>query len=112
MEDEVLLAMQLEDMLVEMGHVVVNIATRVPEAVKLARDADIDFAVLDINVAGTKSFSVADVLRSRCIPFVFATGYGSAGLKEGYRDAATLQKPYEASDLTEALDRCLASSRI
>lgn len=98
-EDEFLLAMELEYQLMGMGHTVVDLATRVPAAMELALHADIDFAILDVNVAGIPSFPVADILRQRGIPFVFATGYGSAGLVDGYRDEPTLQKPYQPHQL-------------
>ncbi|WP_322890653.1 MULTISPECIES: response regulator [unclassified Yoonia] len=102
-EDEVLLAMDLEEMLTDIGHTVAGQATRVGKAIKLAREIDLDFAVLDINVAGTKSFPVADILRERGIPFTFATGYGVDGLQDGYRDLPVLQKPYTQSDLERTI---------
>ncbi|UDL89336.1 response regulator [Mesorhizobium sp. PAMC28654] len=98
-EDEFLLAMDLEYLLAGMGHTVVGLATRVPTAVELALRADIDFAILDLNLAGIQTFPVADILRQRGIPFIFATGYGSAGLVDGYRDEPTLQKPYQPEEL-------------
>ena len=91
-EDDVLIALYLEDLLTALGHEVVGQATRIHMAMELARESDIDFAVLDINVAGTKSFPVADILRQRGIPFAFATGYGAEGLMDGYRDFPTLRK--------------------
>lgn len=102
-EDEILLAMHLEDMLIALGHDVVGQATRVDIAIELASKSEIDFAVLDINVAGTKSFPVADILRQRGIPFAFATGYGVEGLMDGYRDFPILQKPYSEEDLERAI---------
>ncbi|MBU4530908.1 MAG: response regulator [Desulfomicrobium sp.] len=102
-EDEVLLAMHLEDMLTDLGHRVVGQATRVDKALVLARNSDIDFAILDINVAGTQSFPVADILLERGIQFVFATGYGTAGLIDGYRDCPVLQKPYAQEDLEQSI---------
>lgn len=102
-EDEFLLAMDLEYLLMKMGHIVVEVAIRVPEAIEFARDSDIDFAILDINVSGTQSFPVAEILRQRGIPFVFATGYGSAGLVDGYRDEPTLQKPYHPRELEDLI---------
>lgn len=104
-EDEFLIAMHLEDLLTEMGHQIVGPASRISEAMEFARDSEIDFAVLDINIAGTKSFPVADILRERGIPFVFASGYGSAGLEDGYRHEATLQKPYELHQIRRAVER-------
>ena len=102
-EDEVLLALHLEDLLNELGHEVVALATRIDMAMELARGSDIDFAVLDINVAGTKSFPVADILRQRGIPFAFASGYGVEGLMDGYRDCTALRKPYAQEDLERTI---------
>ncbi|WP_426124274.1 response regulator [Pararhizobium sp. PWRC1-1] len=109
-EDEVLLAMQLEDLLIEMGHEVVGPAIRIPEALEFARQAHFDFAVLDINVAGSQSFPIADILSARAIPFVFATGYGAEGFPPEYCDHPTLQKPYEPRELQQAIESALALS--
>jgi DNA-binding NarL/FixJ family response regulator len=103
LEDEVLVAMHLEDLLANMGHEVVGSVTRVNPAIPLARNEDIDFAILDVNVAGSPSYPIADILRQRGISFVFATGYGSAGLADGYRHQPTLSKPYEAHELELAI---------
>ena len=102
-EDDVLLAMVLEELLTALGHEVIGRATRVEAAIELARNSDIDFAVLDINLAGRKSFPVADILRQRGIPFAFATGYGSEGLMDGYRDLPALRKPYAQTDLERTI---------
>lgn len=106
-EDEVLLALDLEEMLTALGHHVIGQATRIDKAMELARDTDMDFAVLDINVAGSQSFPVADVLRGRNIPFTFATGYGNEGLIDGYRDFPVLRKPYAQEDLKRSIARVL-----
>lgn len=99
--------MHLETLLGEMGHQVVGLASRIGEAIGLAREKDIDFAVLDINLAGTKTFPVADILRWRGIPFVFASGYGSEGLVDGYRDEGLLRKPYETAQIRDAVARIM-----
>ena len=106
-EDDVLLALHLEDLLTALGHEVVGQATRIEMAMELARKSDLDFAVLDINVAGTKSFPVADILRQRGIPFAFATGYGVDGLTDGYRYFPVLQKPYAQEDLERTIAQVL-----
>jgi CheY-like chemotaxis protein len=102
-EDEFLLALHLEDLLTDLGHQVIGVATRLAEALEFSRDAEIDFAVLDINLAGAQSFPVADVLRQRNIPFVFASGYGSDGLVDGYLRETVLRKPYESQELAQAV---------
>src|SRR3954452_13708464 len=77
-EDEAMIAMLVEDMVLDFGSEVVGPAARMDEAIRLARHAELDAAILDINVGGTVVFPVADVLRERGIPFIFATGYGAA----------------------------------
>jgi CheY-like chemotaxis protein len=106
-EDEMLIALNLEDMLVQLGHIVVAMATRTPEALKLAAESDIDLAILDLNLSGLSSLPVADVLRSRGIPFMFATGYGSNGLTESYLNEVVLGKPYGVSDLQNAINNVI-----
>jgi DNA-binding response OmpR family regulator len=102
-EDEILVALHLEDVLLEMGHRVVGPCSRIQSAIEMARTEDIDFAVLDINVAGAPSFPVVDILRQRSIPFVFASGYGNEGLTDGYRDETVLHKPFESRELRRAI---------
>ena len=100
-----MVAMLVEDMLTDLGHEVVGPAMRLEQAMPLAREAEIDFAVLDINLEGEPSFPVADILTARGIPFVFATGYGSKGLNDAYRGAVTLKKPFEPRHLQRAFAR-------
>jgi len=102
-EDEMLVAMLVEDMLLDLGCEVVAIATHIDEAVALAGSAAIDFALLDVNLNGKPSFEVADALTRRGIPYVFATGYGAKGLSPPHTGAPTLQKPFQQEDLQQAM---------
>ncbi|MFC3839422.1 response regulator [Paracoccus rhizosphaerae] len=102
-EDEMLIAMDMEDMLVAMGYVVVGPAMRLQKAVEKARVENLDLAVLDVNLAGERSFPVAEVLRERGIPFIFATGYGTAALTEEFEGTITLQKPVDPGQLRAAI---------
>jgi CheY-like chemotaxis protein len=102
-EDEMLVAMNIEDMLLDLGHEVAGIASRLAPALALAGEASIDAAMLDVNLAGENSFPVADILAARGIPFVFATGYGLQGIEERHRGRPLLQKPFRASDLGPVL---------
>jgi hypothetical protein len=56
------------------------------------------FAVLDLSLAGILTYPVADALRSRGTPFIFATGYGASGLAQGYEGETALKKPFGAGD--------------
>lgn len=102
-EDEVLLGMLVEEMLHDLGHEVAALSTHFDEALALAGSAAYDFAILDINLNGQQSFPVADVVRRRGMPLLFATGYGAKALVPPYLDAAILQKPFSLQDLQRAL---------
>ena len=110
-EDEFLVAMLLEDLLTEMGHQVIGTFAQVDEAMKFANQADVNFAILDINLAGATSFPVAEILRRRGIPFLFASGYGSTGLASAFENELTLQKPYEPAELERAIAEASARAR-
>jgi CheY-like chemotaxis protein len=107
-EDEMLVAMNVEDMLLELGYEVAGIATRLDQALVLARELAFDAAILDVNLAGERSFAVADLLAERHIPFLFATGYGLQGIEERFRSAVVLQKPFRCADLGETLEQLIA----
>lgn len=98
-EDEVAISMLLEDMLLDLGFEVVGPAGRLSAAMKLAEEEALDAAILDVNVAGEVIYPVVETLARRGVPFVFSTGYGSAGIDEPYRDRPVLQKPFSQKDL-------------
>lgn len=102
-EDEAQVALQLEDMLGDLGASVVGPASRVGQALDLLDRQVVDAAVLDLNVAGELVYPVADQLAARGIPFVFATGYGADALTDAYRTRPVLEKPFRLSQLGKAL---------
>jgi CheY-like chemotaxis protein len=101
-EDEMLAAMMLEDILQNAGCKVIR-AGHLAQATLLAQERDIDAAVLDVNLHGLRSYPVADALGARGIPFVFATGYGDTDLLELYPGCPVIAKPYKDIDLIAAL---------
>jgi CheY-like chemotaxis protein len=108
-EDEPVIAMTIEDMLADLGCDVVGPAASLVEAQALAEGEPLDAAVLDININGARSYVVADELRRRGVPFVFATGYGEEGIEGGGNGAPVLQKPYRQDQVEEALSALLAT---
>ncbi|WP_105374058.1 response regulator [Neorhizobium huautlense] len=103
-EDEMTISLLVEDMLTELGHEVVDLAMRLKQAEEMAATFDIDLAILDVNLDGHKSFPVADILAARGIPFVFATGYGAAGIDPGYQQWPVITKPFLIDDLRRAVE--------
>ena len=102
-EDEAMIAMLVEDMVLDFGSEVVGPVANMTDAINLARSAELDTAILDINVGGSVIFPVADILIERGIPFIFATGYGSVGLPPCFQNSPTLAKPFSYQSLAEAL---------
>jgi CheY-like chemotaxis protein len=69
----------------------------------LATGERIDSAVLDINLPGELVYPVADALRQRGIPFLFATGYDQASIPAGYEDVPRRKKPFDHNALARVL---------
>lgn len=102
-EDEAAISLLLEDMLLDFGCEVIGPAARLAAALDMVGREKIDLAILDVNVAGEPIYPVADALVQKAVPFVFSTGYGSAGIKDAYRDRPVLQKPFAQHDLKQKL---------
>ena len=108
-EDEAIIRMMIAGMVEELGHDVVAEAGNIAEALKIAKTSDFGIAILDINVGGQRIEPVAEILHDRHVPFVFASGYGAAGLPEQYRDRTVLQKPFLVKQLAEAIQSALVT---
>ena len=107
-EDESLVAMWLEDLLTDLGCLVVGPANTITAALTLLDQQSVDAAILDINIAGEKVFPVADRLTALNVPFVFATGYGLSGVQEPHAHRPVIQKPYTMGTLQRALESVIA----
>jgi len=104
LEDEMMVAMLLEDMLLDLGCRVLGPVATVAPALELLSTNTVDAALLDVNLSyGQSGYAVAEALTTRGIPFAFVTGYGANTLNPQYRGRPTLQKPFHMTALTEAL---------
>ena len=104
MEDEVLVALMISEMLNDLGCVVASSAASVREAMEFAQSAALDGAILDLNLGGEPVYPVAEALAAKGVPFVFLTGYGAGGIDRRFADAPTIAKPFHPSALEKALD--------
>lgn len=105
-EDEVIIAMMLEDMISQLGGTPVGPATTREAGIALAENEHyLDAAVLDVNLRESASTDIADILARRNIPFILATGYGS-GTSNAY-GVPVLQKPYLLRDLEAVFTKIL-----
>lgn len=106
-EDEVAIAMLVEDMLIDLGAVVIGPAGRLAQGKALAESEEVDLAILDVNVAGESVYPIVDVLARRGIRFIFSTGYGAGGIDPTWRERPVLQKPFSQAELEAALERAV-----
>jgi CheY-like chemotaxis protein len=111
-EDEAAISLLLEDMLLDFGCEVIGPAARLSAALDAVAKESLDLAILDVNVAGEPIYPVAEALAQRSIPFVFSTGYGSAGIRDSFRDRPVLQKPFAQHDLKQKLIFARAKSSL
>jgi PAS domain S-box-containing protein len=107
-EDEALVALQLQSDLEQHGCHVVGPARSLKHGLLLAAQESLDAAFVDISLGRDTSAAIADQLLAREIPFVFATGYSeTAMLPEHLRDIPKLSKPYGTKEICDALGRLI-----
>ena len=107
-EDEILIAMDLEDMVAEMGGTAIASAHNIKTAIAMAESIEADAAILDVDVAGQLVFP--DILAARGIPFLFNTGHSAEDvLRARYESAPICRKPTLPRQLKLTLQKLLAS---
>lgn len=103
-EDEIMQAMLLGEMLTEMGGIVSETAYAFDQARSAIYKDAFDCAVLDINLSGTLSFPIAETLKVRGIPFVFCTAFSQGvDVFPSASEIATVDKPVQPEELLEAV---------
>lgn len=108
-EDEMTIALMIEEMLVELGAEVIGPESRLDAALRQAGEASLDAAILDVNIRGGNSYPVADILAERGIPFIFCSGYNDWALEERHRDRPRLTKPYSLKELEDQVKQLLGA---
>ncbi|MDQ7912344.1 response regulator [Pseudomonas sp. 102515] len=108
-EDEGAIAMLIEEMLEDLGCIVVASVAQLAKATDIARSIEVDLAMLDVNLAGQLVFPVAEILRDRNIPFLFSTGYGASGLSSEFAQHPVLHKPFSQKDLEAKITAALVT---
>jgi CheY-like chemotaxis protein len=104
-EDEYFLAQDLTDYFQQLGVEVIGPVGSVSEALELLESADVHGAVLDINLRGERVYPVADVLRQKHVPFIFASGYGGETEPAAYADVPRCIKPVDFSVLAKTVSK-------
>jgi len=103
-EDAFLVALDLSGQLEDSGCDVIGPAASVKQALEQIDGVALDGAILDVNLAGERSFPIAELLAARGIPFLFLTGYDSSTvLPEEFQGVPRLSKPVDTKVLMEAV---------
>jgi CheY-like chemotaxis protein len=110
-EDQMLIALDLESNLIERGVKVAAICASAAQALQMLDRFRPDAAVLDFVLRGGNALPVAEALRERGIPFIFATGFSdSSRIPSAFADTPIVSKPYEAKAVFNALNLLLAQT--
>ena len=110
-EDEPLIAFEVEQTLTEAGFAVVGVAARLEEALAMVEDGALDAAVLDANLHRVSAAPVAIALTARGLPFIVTTGYTREQLPEGFEAGTLIEKPCLPDQIVEALNAALQARR-
>ena len=102
-EDSPVVAEATDQMLQDMGCIVVGPATSMAPALEMAGGERLDAALVDLNIRGGKAFPVLRILRDRSIPFLLTSGYADWSMPKDWQDIPRLAKPYSPNQLREAL---------
>ncbi|MBA3666225.1 MAG: response regulator [Sphingomonas sp.] len=102
-EDEMMVLMNIECVLADLGCEEVTAAATVGRALACIDAQMFDLAMLDVNLDGLPSYPIADALAARGVPFVFSTGYGLHGIDQAYRDRPVLKKPFTDNEVAKSL---------
>ncbi len=107
-EDELLIAMALEEILLDAGATIVGMAGCVADALALIEREDFDAAVLDGRLDDERVTAIADALEAGAKPFIFHSGYGPEHLPPQHRHRPLLRKPSDPAAIVRVLYNVIA----
>lgn len=102
-EDEMLVSLLIEDMLAEEQCTIVGPYSQIADALEAARTEALDLAILDVNIAGTEVYPVAEILAARHVPFLFLSGYGRDAIPDDHPEWRVCSKPFRLQELVDML---------
>jgi len=111
-EDEMLVALLVEDYLYDNGCEVVGPAATLSEALRMARTESFHAAVMDVNIGGEKAYPVAEALEGLGIPFLFVSGYGQSAVPASHPHWRVCAKPFRGEDMVKMLRAQIKASEV
>jgi CheY-like chemotaxis protein len=107
-EDDPMVSMLIEELLSDIGCEVVATVSRFNEVLEKAESIAFDVAILDFNLNGKHTISIAEEFARRDMRFLFATGYALPIVPEALQKVPVLQKPFRHDDLARAIRKVLS----
>jgi DNA-binding response OmpR family regulator len=108
-EDEYYIASDLKRALTKHGAVVVGPVGDVNKGLALLDHQPLDAAVLDVNLEGSTSYPIADLLVEHSVPYLFLTGYDGWSLPEKYRASPRVAKPFTVAAVLSAVEQLFSA---
>lgn len=106
-EDSPVVSLAFEVMLDHMGMEAVGPFGNMADALRAAENAPLDAAVVDLNIRGSKAYSLFHVLSRRSIPFLIASGYADWNMPDQWQDRPRLSKPFSDQQFQAKLNELL-----
>ena len=106
-EDEPIIALSLEDVLIDAGFQIAGVAARLDKALSLIESGACDVAIVDANLAGVSASPAALALAARGLPFIVMSGYSPEQMQGEFPDALFIQKPCRPELIIETLNTLL-----
>lgn len=104
LEDDLLLAMDMEDYLLDNGHQIVGPFGRISDALDAIKRNDLMGAIVDLNLHGELSFPVIEMLQERSVPVIVCSGYAELPeFKSRLKNLPLLPKPWDAKRLSKLM---------
>ncbi len=110
-EDSPVVAMATGDMLDQIGCVTVGPAANMATALELAEEGEFDAAIVDLNIRGSKTFTLLKILERRGIPYLICSGYADWTMPEEFAERPRLPKPFGADLMREKLTELIVDTR-
>ncbi|QFI69818.1 response regulator [Sinorhizobium alkalisoli] len=108
-EDEFLVALQIEEDLVAAGYAVIGPFTTLSASIAASRTELFEVATLDLNLRGELGYPLVDELIERHVPVLLLTGYARSDLPEQYRTLPCLTKPFDGTALIRSIRNLLST---
>ena len=109
-EDEALIACDLQDILESNGYRVIGPAASITRALDLIKDETPDLALLDVNLREATSFALAETLAARKCKVIFVTGHSRSWISEKHRPRRLVEKPFLPADLLATVKKELEAA--